>query len=89
MRKRFSEEKILEILREAETAPRKEEVFRKNAITEQTYYRWKRKYQGTKVPQVQRLQELERENNRLKKMVADYAIANQVMKEFCEKKRWI
>ena len=88
MKKRFTEEQILQILREVETAPKKEEVFRTHGITEQTYYRWKRKYQGTNVPKLQHIRELEKENAQLKKLVADYAICNQVMKEHLEKKRW-
>jgi putative transposase len=89
MRKRFTEEQILGILREVEKAPQKEEAFRTHGITEQTYYRWKRKYQGVDVGKVQRLRQLEAENARLKQMVADYAMANQLLKERVEKKlKW-
>jgi putative transposase len=89
MRKRFKEEQILQILRDVEKAPNKEEVFRTHGITEATYYRWKHKYQGTNVPKLQRIKQLERENTRLRKLVSDLAIGNQVMKEYLEKKRWI
>ena len=89
MKKRFKEEQILEILREAETGSGKDEVLRKYGIGEITYYRWKRKYQGTNVKKIQRIRELEKENMRLKKMVAEYALANEAMKEFLKKKEWI
>lgn len=89
MKKRFQEEQILGILREAETGSGKEEVLRKYGISEFTYYRWKRKYQGTNVKKVQRIRELEKENLRLKKMIAEYALANEAMKEFLKKKEWI
>ena len=86
MKKRFQEEQILEILREAEKPGGKEEVLRKHGISEFTYYRWKRKYQGTNVKKIQRIRELEKENLKLKKMVAEYALANEAMKELCKKK---
>lgn len=89
MKKRFQEEQILEILREAEKPGGKEEVLRKHGISEFTYYRWKRKYQGTNVKKIQRIRELEKENLKLKKMVAEYALANEAMKELCKKKEWL
>ena len=89
MKKRFQEEQILEILREAEKPGGKEEVLRKHGISEFTYYRWKRKYQGTNVKKIQRIRELEKENLQLKKMVAEYALANEAMKELCKKKEWL
>lgn len=88
MRKRFSEEKIIGILREIEKAGQKEEVLRKYGLADQTYYRWKQKYHGTNVPKINKLRELEKENNKLKKLVADYAMANQALRELVEKKRW-
>ena len=88
MQKRFQEEQILTILREVEKAEKKDEAYRKFGITEQTYYRWKQKYQGTNVNKMKQLRDLEKENNKLRKLVSEYAIANQAMKELLQKKRW-
>lgn len=89
MKKRFREEQILQILREAEQPGSQEEVLRKHQIHENTYYRWKKKYQGVNVQKVRRMKELEVENTRLKKLVADLSMVNQAFKELVEKKRWV
>jgi putative transposase len=57
------------------------EVSRKLGITEQTYYRWRREYGGMRVDQARRLRELEKENGRLKRLVADLTLDNAVLKE--------
>lgn len=88
MKKRFGEEQIVRILRESERPGRREETCRKHGIADQTYYRWKRKYQGVNVQKVRRLKELERENGRLKKLVAEQALAHQVLREELQKKEW-
>jgi len=84
-RKRYTAEQIIGKLREAEielakgqTTP---EVVRKLGISEQTYYRWRKEYGGLRVDQARRLKELERENGRLKKLVADQALDNAILKE--------
>ena len=89
MKKRFTEEQKIKILRKAERPGKRAEVCRKHGISEQTYFRWKKKYQGMSVDKIRRLKELEKENERLRKLVSDISIANQVMKEHLEKKRWI
>lgn len=57
------------------------EACRKIEVTEQTYYRWRKEYGGTKVEQVKRLKELELENTRLKSLVADITLGNAILKE--------
>ena len=89
MKKRYTEEQIIQILREGEVSGQREEVCRKYGITETTYFRWKKKYQGANVEKVRRLKQLEAENAKLKKVVAEQAIINQVMKETLEKKGWM
>lgn len=88
MKKRFGDEQIVRILREGEKPGKRDEVCRAHGITDQTYYRWRRKYQGTNVLKVRRLKELERENARLKKLVAEQALAQQVLREELQKKEW-
>ena len=84
-RKRHTAEPIIAKLREAEIDLGKgqamPEVVRKLAISEQTYYRWRKEYGGLRVDQARRLKELERENGRLKKLVADQALDNAILKE--------
>ena len=57
------------------------EVSRKMGITEQTYYRWRKEYGGMRLEQAKRLKDLERENARLKKLVADLSLDNSILKE--------
>jgi transposase-like protein len=57
------------------------EVSRKLGVTEQTYYRWRREYEGMRVEQARRLKELEKENGRLKRLVADLTLDNAILKE--------
>ncbi len=84
-RKRFSSEQIITKLREAEVLLSQGstvgEVSRKLGIAEQTYYRWRKVYGGMRVDQAKRLKELEQENARLKKLVADLSLDNAILKE--------
>lgn len=84
-RKRFSSEQIITILREAEVLLNQGstvgEVSRKLSISEQTYYRWRKDYGGMRVDQAKRLKELELENARLKRLVADLSLDNAILKE--------
>ncbi len=84
-RKRHTAEQIIAKLREAEVALAKGQplaaVVRKLEIAEQTYYRWRKEYGGLRVDQAKRLKELEKENVRLKRLVADPALDNAILKE--------
>ena len=71
MKKRFSEEQVAFALRQAETGISVQEVIRKMGISEQTFYRWKKKYGGLGISELQRLKQLEEENRKLKQLVAD------------------
>ena len=85
VKKAFKPEQIIGKLREAEVLLSQGlnvgEASRKLGITEQTYYRWRREYGGMRVEQAKRLKELEKENNRLKKLVADITLDNAILKE--------
>jgi putative transposase len=85
MKKAFTAEQIIAKLREAEVllsqGQKVGEVSRKLGITEQTYYRWRREYGGMQIEQAKRLKELEKENSRLKKLVADLSLNNAILQE--------
>ena len=85
--KRHSTEQIIAILREAETCGKPIQDFvRDKGISEQTFYRWRSKYGGMDVKDSRRLKELETENMRLKKLVAERDLEIEVMKEIAAKK---
>lgn len=86
MKKRFNEDKILTILQEAAAGKKVSEVCREHNICEATYYAWKSKYAGMTVSEAQRLRSLEDENRKLKRIVADQAIDNMVLKDLLSKK---
>ena len=85
-RKRFTEEQIIAILKEAEAGAKSAELCRRHGISEQTFYRWKTKYGGLEVSEARRLRTLEHENSRLKRIVADLTLDNQALKELVGKK---
>jgi len=84
-RKRYTAEQIIGMLREAEVLQIQGmtigEISRKLGITEQTYYRWRKEYGGMRIDQAKRLKELEKENVRLKKIVADLSLDKDILKE--------
>jgi len=87
-RKRFTAEQIIGLLREAEVRLSQGrsviQACREMGITEQTYYRWRKEYGGMKTVQVKRLKDLERENGRLRKAVAELTLDKQILKEALE-----
>ena len=85
-KKRHNVESIMRILREAETTSAGE-ISRKYEITEQTLYRWKRKYSGMDLADAKRLKQLEEENRKLKEIVADQALNIKVL-EHVNSKKW-
>ncbi len=87
MKKRFSEEQIVGILREGQTGQKTVQALcRAHGVSEPTYYAWKRKYGSMAEPDVKRLRELEKENARLKRLLAERDLEVDVMKEFLQKK---
>ena len=87
-KKSHSPEQIINRLREAELLLNQGanvgEACRKISVTEQTYYRWRKEYGGMRIEQAKRLKSLERENARLKKLVADISLDNAILKEVSE-----
>ena len=88
VRKTYTPEQIINKLREAEVHINQgvsiSEASRKIGITEQTYYRWRKEYGGLRIEQAKRLKSLEKENARLKKLVADLSLDNAILKEAAE-----
>jgi len=85
-RARFSEEQIIGILKAAEAAGSIRAVCSEHNITEQTFYRWRRKYGGLEISEARKLKDLERENSDLKKMVAEQALDIRMLKDLNAKK---
>jgi putative transposase len=83
---RYKEEQIIRILKEGESGTTVAEVCRKYAVSEQTVYRWRSKYSGIETSELQRLRELEAENSRLKKIVAQQALDIDALKDVVAKK---
>jgi putative transposase len=87
MKKRHSVEQIIRVLGEIEHSGLKiSDACRPHAISEQTYYLWRSKYGGMEISEARRLKELEEENSRLKRLVADQALDIQILKEVNSKK---
>lgn len=81
MKKRYTEEQIIGFLREAETGVAVKELCRRHGFSEASYYLWKSKFGGMSVPEARRLKELEAENARLKKLLAETMLEAEVTKE--------
>lgn len=86
MKKRFSEEQIVGFLREAERGAAVKDLCRRHGFSEASYYLWRSKYGGMEVSDVKRLKALESENARLKKLLAESMLENEVSREALRKK---
>ena len=82
-----STEEVIRILRQADGGQTAQAVCREHNISEQTFYRWKKKYGGMELADARRLKELEKENAELKKMLAESMLENRILKEVNAKKR--
>ena len=85
-KKHFSVEQIVVILKQAEQAMPVGELIRRVGISEQTFYRWKKEYSGLEVDQVRQLKQLQDENSRLKKIVADLTLDKAMLQDVLSKK---
>lgn len=85
-RKTFSEGQIALALREAETGTPVTEVCRKMGVSEQSFYRWKKKYMGIGIAELRRLRQLEEENRKLKGIVADLTLDKKMLQDVLSKK---
>lgn len=86
MKKRFSEEQIIGFLREAEAGMAVKELCRRHGFSEASYYLWRSKFGGMSVPEAKRLKELGAENARLKKLLSEQLLENDVIKDALRKK---
>lgn len=84
-RSRFSEEQIIGILREAEAGATAKDVCRRHGISEQSFYRWKAKFGGLEVSDARRLKQIEDENRKLKKLLAETVLDNAALKDLLAK----
>ena len=85
-RKRYSGEQIVYALRQVESGSAAEEICRKLGVSEQTFYRWKKKYSGVGVSELRELRQLREENRKLKLLVADLSLDKHILQEVLSKK---
>lgn len=85
MKKHFTEEQIIGFLREVEACVSVKELCRKHGFSEASYYLWRSKFGGMSVPEAKRLRDLEAENGRLKKLLAEQLLKNEVIKDALRK----
>ena len=83
---KFTEQQIAFTLRQAETGAKVKDIIRKLGITEQTFYRWKKRYGGLAPSELKKMKQLEEENRRLKQMVADLSLDKAMLQDVIEKK---
>lgn len=85
MKRRFTEEQIIRILKEQEGGKKTTDLIREHGISEQTFYRWKSKFGGMDISEAKRLKQLEEENRRLKELVADLSLDNKILNDVIAK----
>lgn len=85
-KRRFSEEQIIGVLKQAESGMKVQEVCRQHGVSRQTFYAWRRKFSGLTVSEARRMRELEEENRRLKHLVADLTLDKQALTAVLGKK---
>jgi putative transposase len=85
MKKRFSEEQIIKVLKEQEAGLKVSDICRQQGISEATFYNWKSKYGGMEVSEVQRLRALESENSKLKRLLAEAELDKMMLKDLLSK----
>ena len=86
MKKRFTQAQIAFALRQAESGTPLEQIIRKMGIAEATFYRWKKKFAGMGVAELRRLRQLEEENKKLKRLVADLSLDKAMLQDVLSKK---
>ena len=88
IKSRFTETQIVSILKQHDAGRSTKEICREHGISEATFYNWKSKYGGMEASDVKRIKELEEENVRLKKMYANLAMDNEILRDLFTKKGW-
>lgn len=86
MKKRYTEEQIIKALKEYESGVKVDDLCRRLGISDGTFYNWRSKYAGLEVNDAKRLRELESENNKLKKLLAEKLLENEALKDVVSKK---
>ena len=86
MAKRYTEEQIIAVLKEAEAGIKSTELCRKHGISDATFYKWKAKYSGLEISDLRKMKALEEENSKLKRIVADLSLDNRALKDVLSKK---
>ena len=86
MAKRYTEEQIIAVLKEAEAGVKTVELCRKHGISDASFYKWKAKYAGLEVSDLRKMKALEEENSKLKRIVADLSLDNRALKDVLSKK---
>ena len=86
MKKRFTEEQIIRVIKEQESGTSVDDICRRHGIANSTFYKWKSKFGGMEVSEAKRLKELEAENRKLKHLLADAMLDNSAHKEIVSKK---
>ena len=86
MAKRYTEEQIIAVLKEAESGVKTAELCRKHGVSDATFYKWKAKYAGLEISDLRKMKTLEEENSKLKRIVADLSLDNRALKDVLSKK---